>query len=62
MTLNYSYTQELENLIIGTLLPVYEKYWKAHGIHNSLQNINPDLLYQIKQVKKLPALLKPKEK
>lgn len=62
MTLNRSYTAELELLITDTLLPVYEKYWKSKGVHNSLQGINPDLLKQISTRKVLPALLLPKEK
>ena len=48
--------------ILETLLPTYEKYQKSIGINNPLTNINPDLLKQIKSKKKLPALLRAKEK
>lgn len=56
-----SYTKELELLIVDTLLPVYEKYWKSKGVHNPYQGINPDLLAQVKKAKVLPALLRPKQ-
>lgn len=56
-----SYTNELETLILDTLLPVYQKYWKARGVHNYLQGINPELLDKITKEKRLAALLRPKE-
>ena len=57
MTLPFSYTQELENLILSTLLPIYEKYQIANGVANPLNGISPKLLKQVKAKKKLPALL-----
>jgi hypothetical protein len=62
MSLSHSYTKELELLITDTLLPVYEKYYKAKGILTPLKDINPELLKLIKVRKTLPALLRPKEK
>ncbi len=56
-----SYTKELELLIVDKLLPVYEKYWREKGVPNPYQGINPDLLAQVKKVKTLPALFKPKQ-
>ena len=57
----YSYEKQLETLILGTLLPVYIRAEQAKGKFNPLNNIHPDLLKQIKQKAKLPALLRPKE-
>ena len=57
MTLPFSYTLELENLILDTLLPIYEKYQVANGVVNPLSGINPKLLKQVKAKKKLPRLL-----
>lgn len=62
MSLQHSYVKELELLIIDTLLPVYERYYKAKGIPNPQNGINPELLKQVKQAKRLPALLRAKEK
>lgn len=56
-----TYVEELEELIIETLLPSYEKYWRAKGIPNPLQGINTELLKKMKIAKRLPALLRPKE-
>lgn len=61
MTLNYSYTSELENLILHTLLPVYEKYEISRGSKNPLAGINDRLLQQIKAKRQIPALLKKKQ-
>lgn len=55
-----SYTRELELLILETLLPIYEKWHVSQGNANYMQGINPDLLKQVKQVKKVPKLLLPK--
>ncbi len=60
--MNFSYTKELEMLILDTLLPAYEREQKRKGIKNPLSEINPDLLDQIKTKRKLPALLRPTEK
>jgi len=57
MISSLSYTQELENLILNTLLPIYEKYQIANGVINPLIGINPKLLNQVKSKKKLPRLL-----
>lgn len=62
MNFSHTYVKELELLILETLLPTYEKYQKSIGINNPLTDINPDLLKQIKPKKKLPALLRAKEK
>lgn len=62
MTLNYSYTRELELLITDKLLPEYIKSQKAKGNKNPLQGINPDLLAQLKTVRKVPFLLQPTNK
>ena len=60
--MNFSYTKELETLILDTLLPAYEREQKRKGIKNPLCEINKDLLDQVKSKKKLAALLRPKEK
>jgi hypothetical protein len=62
MSNSYSYTTELEQLIINTLLPVYEKYYKEHNISDAYSGIDPELLRQIKRKKVVAALLRPKEK
>ena len=56
-----SYTRELEILILDTLLPIYNKYYKEKGIKPSNLDINPELLKQIKKKAVLPALLLPKQ-
>lgn len=61
MTLNYSYTRELELLITDVLLPEYIKSQRAKGNRDPLKGINADLLKQLKSVRKLPALLQPYE-
>lgn len=58
MTNTSSYTAELEQLIMYTLLPVYEKYCEEHDIENK---IDPKLIRQIKHKKVVAALLRPKE-
>lgn len=62
MSSSYTYVKELELLILDKLLPVYEKQQKTQGVLNPLSGINQDLLNQIKAKKKLPALLRAKEK
>ena len=62
MTFNHSYTAELEFLITDTLLPVYANYQARMGSRDRYEGINPEILKLIKQKKKLPALLLPKEK
>ena len=61
MSFNYSYTKELEHLIVHTLLPVYTNYNKRMGISDRYAGIHPELLAMIKKEKQVPALLKPKE-
>lgn len=61
MSTSHSYTAELEHLILDTLLPIYEKYYRAKGITTSYTDFHPDLLKQIRARKTLPALLRPKE-
>ena len=58
----YSYTAELEHLILDTLLPVYEKALRAKGVIDPLKSIDDRLLRQIKKKKVLPALFRAKEK
>lgn len=62
MTLNHSYLNELEYLVIDTLLPVYEKYQKSKGVIYPLKDINPQLLREIKTKKQVCALLRTYEK
>ena len=63
MSLNFTrnYVLELEELILGELLPVYERYHREKGIKPRFGHIHPDLIRDIKTKKKLPALLRPKE-
>ena len=62
MNSSHTYVKELELLILDKLLPVYIRYHKSQGAYNPLHDINPDLLKQIKQKKRLPALLRAHEK
>lgn len=50
-----NYTAELEYLIIHTLLPVYYKYHREHSTRP--EQINENLLKQIKAKRVLPRLL-----
>lgn len=59
--MSYTYLQELEHLILETLLPVYIDKQKASGCRNPYYGINQDLLDKIIAKKKLPALFRPKE-
>lgn len=61
MSNSLSYTVELEQLIIHTLLPVYEKYCAEHNIKHMYKGVDPALLKQIKRKKVVAALLRPKE-
>ena len=61
MSLNFSYTTELETLIVDTLLPIYANYQTRMGSKDRYHGINPELLKLIKVKKKLPALLLPKK-
>lgn len=62
MSKSISYTTELEQLIIKTLLPVYERYCRENNIKDAYAGIDPELLKQIKRKKVVAALLRPKEK
>lgn len=50
-----NYTTELEYLIIHTLLPIYYKYHRERG--TKPEQINENLLKQIKTKRTLPRLL-----
>jgi hypothetical protein len=52
-----SYVQQLENLIVNVLLPVYEKYNKDMDEPNPLLGINPELIEKVKSKKQVAALL-----
>jgi hypothetical protein len=52
-----SYVQQLENLIVNVLLPVYEKYNKDMDEPNLLLGINPELIEKVKSKKQVAALL-----
>lgn len=54
----YSYTRELELLILDKLLPAYKKQEQAKGVKDPLRDINVELLSQLTKEKKIPALLK----
>lgn len=62
MDITYQYVNDLENLIVTKLLPVYEEYYKAKGIKNPIADIQSKALREILHKKQLPALLRPKEK
>lgn len=61
MNYPHSYEDELEHLILETLLPVYVKYQRAKGIKYPLEGLNEKLLRKVKVDKKVPALLRAKE-
>lgn len=60
MALSRSYTAELEYLIIDTLLPIFDTYYREKGKTPPYTQINHSLLKQIKQRRQVPALFKPK--
>jgi hypothetical protein len=55
----YTYTRELELLIINKLLPAYKLQELAKGVKDPLKDIDRRLLDLITSEKKVPALLKP---
>lgn len=61
MQFSHTYVEELEELILGTLLPVYNRYYALKGLPLPNKEINPDLLAKIVKKDKLPALLRPYE-
>lgn len=52
---------ELETLILDTLLPIYEKYYKDKGVYPPPNKSLNELIESIKSRHKLPALLRPKK-
>lgn len=60
MTLNQSYTRELEFLIVDVLLPVYDRYYREQGKLPEYTKINADLLRQVVKRKQTPKLFQPK--
>lgn len=61
MQFSHSYVEELEELILGTLLPVYTRYYSLKGLNVPTKDINPRLLARVAKKDKLPALLRPYE-
>lgn len=59
--MSFSYVQELEHLILDTLLPSYLIVQKSRGVLDPYQGMNKKLISQIKAKKKVAALLRPKE-
>ena len=49
MSTQPNYTAELEALILDVLLPVYEQHCKQRGIASLRNEINPELLKQLKK-------------
>jgi len=60
MSTQLNYTAELETLILDVLLPVYEQHCRQHGIVSLKNEINPELLKQLKRKKTIPRLFMPK--
>ncbi len=62
MSESSEYTQQLENLITKTLLPVYEHYCKQNGLNIYESGIPVNLLHTLKlRAKPLAALLREKD-
>ena len=62
MSTQPNYTAELETLILEVLLPVYEQHCRQRGIASLRNEINPELLKQLKKKKTIPRLFMPKLK
>ena len=62
MSTHLNYTAELEVLILEVLLPVYEQHCRQRGIASLRNEINPELLKQLKKKKPIPRLFMPKLK
>lgn len=60
--MTHSYVAELELLITDTLLPIFDLYYRDKGLLPPYTKINPELLKCVKQRKRVPRLLQPKEK
>lgn len=52
---------ELETLILDTLLPIYEKYYRETGAYQPPNKLLNELTESIKSRHKLPVLLMPKK-
>lgn len=61
MQFSHSYVEELEELILGTLLPVYTRYYSLKGLRAPSKDINPQLLARVEKKKKVAALFRPYE-
>lgn len=59
MTLNRSYTRELEHLISSVLIPVYDKHYREKGQLPPYAQFPKGLLKDIVKPKKECALFKP---
>ena len=62
MSTQPNYTAELEALILDVLLPVYEQHCRQRGIASLRNEINPELLKQLRKKKTVPRLFMPKLK
>jgi hypothetical protein len=60
MTLNRSYTAELEYVIKNVLLPVYDRYYKEKGLVVPVTAFPPGFLKEIKVTRKECALFTPR--
>lgn len=61
MHIHRSYVAELELLILDTLLPVFDNYYRERGELPPYTQINSGLLKQLKVRKQVPALFKPQQ-
>ena len=52
---------ELETLILDTLLPIYENYYREKGMPQPTNKLLDELTESIKSRHKLPVLLMPKK-
>jgi hypothetical protein len=57
-----NYTEELERIVVETLLPVFEKHVKERGYPIMQTEIPPAYLTKFKTKKVLPRLFMPKQK
>lgn len=61
MSGNYTrnYVQELEQLVLNELLPVYERWHREHNLPINNSKLPTALIQSVKQKKSVAALLKP---
>lgn len=59
--MTHSYVAELELLITGTLLPVFDSYYREKGLLPPYTTINPELLKDLKKRRRVPVLLQAKK-